>query len=98
MQSVANVVSAFSRQSVDDNLQTMLLQVFPDVLNGLQSLDLDANSTASEVVSAIMDDPGYAYGSVESMISFFRVKILELVSTILADQEWCVCVCVCVCV
>ena len=69
MQSVANMVTAFSRQSVDDNLQAMLAQVFPDVLKGLEPLDLDANSTASDVVSAIIADPGYVWGCVKLFLS-----------------------------
>ena len=58
MQNVANIVSAFSRLSTDDKVQAMLAQVFPNVLKGLESLDLDANSTASDIVSALLADEG----------------------------------------
>ena len=67
MQNVANMVNIFSTHSISDNLQATLAQVFPDVLKGLESLDLDANSTASDVVSALMADPGYVCGGVESV-------------------------------
>ena len=38
-------------------LQTMLTNVFPDVLQGLSSLKLTANSSAPSVISAILSDP-----------------------------------------
>ena len=64
MQNVANIVSAFSRLSTDDKVQAMLAQVFPNVLKGVNSMYLDANSIASDVVAAIMADPGYVCGCV----------------------------------
>ena len=69
VQNVANMINTFRANSVDDNLQAMLAQVFPDVLKGLESLDLDANSTASDVVSAIIADPGYVWGCVKLFLS-----------------------------
>ena len=64
VQNVANMINTFRANSVDDNLQAMLAQVFPNVLKGVNSMYLDANSIASDVVAAIMADPGYVCGCV----------------------------------
>ena len=58
------MINTFRANSVDDNLQAMLAQVFPNVLKGVNSMYLDANSIASDVVAAIMADPGYVCGCV----------------------------------
>ena len=57
-----NLANAFNGQNIDENLQATLNEVFFDVLKGLNSLDLDVNSTASDIVSAILADPGYVCG------------------------------------
>ncbi|XP_076437337.1 O-acyltransferase like protein-like [Babylonia areolata] len=55
--STQQLLHSFEQQGTDQKLQTMLANMFPDVLQGLSSLHLSPNSSPEDVVAAILNDP-----------------------------------------
>ena len=58
LQDAQTLLQSFSQQDPNDQLQALLAKVFTDVTQGLQSLNVTANSTSQDVISAILNDPG----------------------------------------